>query len=238
MKKRGSIVLEALIMIMLLVGMFYVIMSYALLARTEVLIQNSLNQSVKEFSQYTYLLGSMKSNELTEAEEKISLVQSSIENLANKGNTAIDSVGDGTMTIENVAPTIKDLVASGKEVKDNAVGLVEYLSDPKTFLTVVIQIVKQEALKTLAPVVVEHIFKDGLSRNKIDLSEKGVLGNVEFLSAEYDSTTKMLTFEIKYKTKGMFYDLFKQNEKEVIQKSTIRIWSGEEERETNPQLAN
>lgn len=227
MRKKGSVVLEASIMIMLLVGMFYVIMSYALLARTEVLIQNSLNQSVKEFSQYTYLLGSMESNELTEAEEKIALVQSSIENLANKAENTAISIGEGSVPIENVGKEIEGLVLSGKDVKENAVGLVKYLSDPKTFVIVVIQIVKQQALEHLSPIVVKQIFNDILNRNDIDLSKKGLLGDIEFESAIFDRNTKMLTFTIKYETKGMFYDLFKINSKEVIQKSTIRIWSGE-----------
>lgn len=228
MRERGSIAIEASIMILLLAAMFYIFISYALLVRTQVVVQNGLNQSAKEFSQYTYILGNNEYKELNEAENKISTVYNSIVDLQNDATETVEQIGSGSASVEDITKKVDDIVKKGETLGDTVKADVQYyLDNPKTFFQVILQMLKQEAIQSLSPIILEHMFYDYLKKSKIDLSEKGVIGKVEFQRADYDRDKHILTFTIKYKTKGMFYNFFKIENEDIVQKVTIRMWSGE-----------
>lgn len=218
MKKRGELIIEASILITILVGLFFAIISYALLVRTEIIVQNNLNQSMKQLSQYTNIVSelivstSKDSDKLKKAEEIIGESSKFLSAIQNPN--ASDSSGE-IVSIVDATSLINELKKSSKKL------------NAKALLSLVKSFAVRESIKVIGNGVAEVFFRQGIANNNVNLEKIGVIGDVNFVKAEYDDKNFILTVTIEYETKGMFYDMFKINKNKVVQKSSVRLWVGD-----------
>lgn len=218
MKKRGELIIEASVLITILVSVFFLVISYALLARTEVVIQNNLNQSTKQLSQYVNIVSelvvdaSSNSDNLKRVEEII--------NESSKFLSAIQNPNSDISELGQIAISDPRIIINQLKKFPNKIDSKSLLSLVKAFAT-------RESIKSIGNYVAEVFFLQSISNNKLDLKNMGVIGDVVFETAEYDDKNFILTITIKYETKGMFYNMFKLDTKKVTQKSSVRLWVGD-----------
>lgn len=217
MKRRGELIIEASIMITILVSIVFLIISYALLIRTEIVIQSHFNQSAKQLSQYSNIVSDLIYDKNPEDIKKV-------DDLVEKSGKVIESIsnpyseGHGSESVNAM-----DLAGSILNVQDL---IRDYQKSPKKILILMKNFASREAVPKVAPVLAEVLFRQALEDNKINLKDIGVIGDIKFLDAEYDSENYLLTLKIEYESKGMFYDMFKVNKNKVVLKTTVRLWVG------------
>lgn len=233
-RQRGSVTVEAVIMIAIFLPAMISLMSLALFTFTQLRVQQALNQTAREISQYYYLLavsgfdGTPQENaELDEVLANLSIFTDSVADGEAKAEKLVDSasnVGDVTgfedlnSKLGDLEQQAKDMGSSVEAIQASGQALANSMKDvaanPAAVLKCLAKTVGETALKhAVAAPLSKAIFNNYIragSTESVDviLERMGIEGDMNFWGSTLVEDGKSINVVVTYTIKGIFNDLF------------------------------
>lgn len=250
---KGVISVEASISLTIFIFAFLAITSLTTFVRAESKVQYALNQTAKEFSEYSYIyskaqevLGIDGSGNSTEEVDKLVNNLNDFNHMISKATITASQIGSasGKDILETIKSQVNGAYTDAKDIYDSGETLYNqlqsYADNPTVILSQICTVIKDQTLSAaksqiLAPVVAKLLMPKYIADNKNDtdkyLKDLGVEGglsgmNFALSSIMDDGTT--IRFTVIYKIK---YDipLIGDYEFSIKQSATCAAWGTEDD---------
>lgn len=186
--EKGSATIEAIVSLSIFIFAFVAVYSIVNMCLVQAQIQQALNKSAKEISQYYYLVDKLNltdtlSNGLSEQSQAALGVLDSFETVLSDGRDVADKVGEtvNTVNISNIQSSIDSIKGLETSAKDLANTLGEVANNPfdyaKSFAALAAQNVAEDVKNKVAEMLARNMSKRHFEG--VNLESMGVRGGYE-----------------------------------------------------------
>lgn len=186
--EKGSATIEAIVSLSIFIFAFVAVYSIVNMCLVQAQIQQALNKSAKEISQYYYLVDKLNltdtlSNGLSEQSQAALGVLDSFETVLADGRDVADKVGEtvNTVNISNIQSSIDSIKGLETSAKDLANTLGEVANNPfdyaKSFAALAAQNVAEDVKNKVAEMLARNMSKRHFEG--VNLESMGVRGGYE-----------------------------------------------------------
>jgi hypothetical protein len=234
-KEKGSVTVETALFLVIFIGFYLAILAFGRLAYAEIIMQQALDATAMQISQYSYVLTKMGAvNAINQTSANASQMRGDIDTIT-QGVTdiygAFSSVTDGDITEEDVN-TVLSAVNSGKTAYNVA---SDYFKDPKGLLTGLLAVGKEgleeEGLRLLVGWIakgqIESYLESITSNPDTYLKKLGVVDGLDGISYDDCSLVANQTQDVVVTVE--FYvenpvSIFGIQKRKVRLSASTRVW--------------
>ena len=235
-RQKGSMTVEASLLLVIFMMGFLTIINFARLARAEVIMQHAVNGTAMQISQYGYLLTKTGvAGKLTETANDAKQIRSDINEVGSAVSSLSDAIG-GVATNGVTKESVEELsnaVSGGKDAYNITKG---YFQDPKGLMEGLIVLGKNVVEEKTATFLVSKIAESQIELYLKQMTDDpdaylegiGIVGGLDGLNFS-DSRciaggTKDITIKVEFRVKNQMFPWIDFGERRMRISASTRIW--------------